>query len=147
MAGIVASVRVEGIRPILRGMSAENPCWAGPWVRGLTELTNDLAATTREVVPVGTGRMQATIKAKLQARPIPLWGKMQMRVGFGKGTRYGGILHGSKRIVYHYRSGPKTGDPTYGWMYVPLAKLKPKLDQMIPSMIRQIESTWDANHE
>lgn len=139
-------VKVEGVQKILGKLNRSNPVIAKPWTAALTEAGRLVEADMRKRAP---GRLGSQVTLKMQARIVPLWahvGLMPMPTAPYRGHkpfRFPGALHGSE-FLYHYRSGPYTGQKTHNWLTLPLQLLQTRVNALLGKAADRIKTEWDS---
>lgn len=132
------SLRVRGAAEILRFLDARNPGYAAPWKKALRLATSDALGFARSRAPVKSGALAAHLTTRLDARPVPRFGKVILR-DFG-GFRYGGRLEGDPTTKY--RGGRYRNRKTRGWIVRALKDVRPRVIELLGGAAREIEATW-----
>jgi hypothetical protein len=134
------NVRVVGVEKILRKLNRADPVLAKPWTSALKEAVTLVQHDMKDDAP---GDLGARITTRLHARPVPLYGKVGLLpMPSRKGFRYPGALHGAANR-YHYRSGPKMGQNTHGWLTRSLDHLQGKINGLLGKAANAIKTEWD----
>lgn len=138
------TVRIDGVQAVLRNLR-DDPVHAKPWTDALKEGAQLAEKALKHYAP-GGGK---DVKVALQKRPVPLWGRARMpnrikgRTRDGRPFRVLGALHGSKRIRYHYRSGPFSGGLTFDWFEKARRSVRDEIVRLISRAEREIEKRWN----
>lgn len=140
MANKHIDVKIEGVQKILRKLNKTDPVIASPWTKALHEASEIVLGEMRHDAP---GDLGSRITYKMQTRPVPLWAHVGlMPMPNNKGFRYPGAMHGAV-TRYHYRSGPKRGQNTHGWLTKSLVHLQGKINAILGKAANQIKTEWD----
>lgn len=112
------TVRIDGWPKLRKMLEESGPFWALPWTDALGEASEVAKKALQLYAPGASGQ---GVKTAMQKRPVPLWARARMpamtrgKSRSGQPFRVLGALHGSKRIKYHFTTGPWRGQLTYGW--------------------------------
>lgn len=132
------TARIDGVRELLRDLR-DDPIYAKPW-RGALEKGADIAAVGLRQWRPGKGNVLA--RTAVDRREVPLWSRARIPMRTRKGFRYLGALHGSKRIRYHYRSGPHGSSLTFGWIDKARDAVQSKIWPLLAEAEAKIERAW-----
>jgi hypothetical protein len=139
------TVRVEGVQALLRDLR-DDPVHAKPWIKALHEAAKLAEGALRKHAP-GT-KSKGDIKMAFGKGPVPKWGRARMpnrirgKSRDGRPFRVLGALHGSKRIKFHYRSGPLSGKLTFDWFEIARRSVRDPIVRLVTRAEREIESRW-----
>ena len=135
-----ATARIDGIRPLLRQLRTEDPVFSEPWTEGLTEATKYAHRVVNSRAPYLTGNLQARITDKIQAKPVPTWGRVTANAS-SHGVRYGFVLNAGhrKQVTLHYHG---TSRPTKGWFTSVLHDLQARINQILSRAAAETEKRW-----
>jgi hypothetical protein len=86
--------------------------------------------------PVDTGRLRASITHKVDGGNPPAWSK------YGTNVKYARPLDQPVTRRPHYRSGPRRGQPTKGWLTDTLKDVKVAADGFVKDAVGDIEAKW-----
>lgn len=110
--------------------------------RVLTETIEEGEVKVFSRAPVGeTHALAMSVASSVDPRPIPLWAKITADATNG-GFRYGWALQGSKRLVYTYRHGPRTGRKTRRWFTGAVPSMRKALKKRLQQTAHRIEGRW-----
>lgn len=146
MAGGTYSVRVEVPKLTINRLRAffTKESMFGGRVRPVLEdavRAGESAAIKRS--PVRTGATRASIHTVIDSGSIPIWGKVLVEGNpVGGAFRYNWALNSSKKIVYHYRSGARTGRKTLRWFTGAKATVSRRLKAGAEKLAKEIEGKW-----
>lgn len=131
------TVRIEGVRTLLRDIREHDPVYAEPWEKALNAAVRLAEKAVKARAPGSLGHY---VKTKVQARPVPLWGRVRLPNKSRRGFRYPGALQGGKR--YHYRSGSYRGQETRGWFTKARKSVEGEIAKLLSKAEREIEQRW-----
>lgn len=131
---VKVSVQVEGWAEIQRKLRLE-PLLAQPLRTAMDATQRDVAQTVQALAPRRTTRMAASVRTRMDARPIPRWARVQVTARarsrkYPRGYRYPRWLEYS----------PKS--PHRGWFGRSLAPARAALQRHVEGAKRQIEANW-----
>jgi hypothetical protein len=135
-----ATIQVKGLKEILAALPPER-LYGRSWRKALRTaavFTRDLGRSSA-LVPRGTGRLASQFQMRVDSRPIPLFAKIGTQRNV-RGFRVAGALHGSGR--YHYRSGPNTGQSTFGWIDRIREQAEPRIEGFLADAAKDVEALW-----
>lgn len=139
------TVRVDGVQALLRQLQTD-PVHAKPWTKALKEGAELAEKALKHYAPGQSAKSK--IKTAIGKGAVPKWGRARIpnRLGKGgrknKGFRILGALHGSKRIRYHYRTGPLSGKLTYDWFEIARRSVRDQIVKLITRAEQEIERSW-----
>ena len=110
------------------------------WKAGLTEAAEIVHKSMEGRVPVATGKAKATIRHRLQAKPVPMWARVGISPKTKKGFRVMGALEGGG--MYHYRGTSKQGQKTKGWWSGSLTEAQARVKEILSRVGQRIEARW-----
>lgn len=137
------TARIDGVKALLRDL-VDDPVHAKPWTDALEEGAGLAEKALKHYAP-GTSTKGQT-KTALGKGAVPKWGRARMPNRLtgskGKKVRVMGMLHGSRRIKFHYRTGPLPGGLTYDWFEKARKSVEGQTVKLLTRAESQIESRW-----
>jgi len=139
MPGIYVRADIVGIEKLLEKLSTTKPIYAAPWRKALTMATEELEGLERRMAPHNTGRLEARMTHRLDAKAVPEWGIVSNDATSARGFRYGWALDASPM---HFRSGPRRGRPTKGWFTGTFHRFRKRVDELLGQAAKEVEAAW-----
>lgn len=112
-----------------------------PWKQGMSEIGDLGYDKGQERAPRGTGGLAGSLAKKMSNKPVPTWVKVRTNRS-RKGFRYGYALNSSRRVAYHYRSGPYKGKRTYHWLTGIIDVIRGDVNRILAGVAREVEKRW-----
>ena len=138
----MTETRIRGLNHILSRLS--EPMYAKPWrdaLEGSALIAEDEGI---QHAPVDTGWMRSQLTHSLDPATVPLWAKVGTNVR-ARGVSYPAVLEaGTDRRGrrYHYRRGPRAGQPTEKWLGGSIVAVAPRIKARLEKAAKQIEASW-----
>ena len=117
----------------------------GPLKRQLGKATLIVQREITQATPVQTGRLRASIVPKVDASPVPLWGKVETGITYAPDVEHGGMYLGKYIPARHvepmggkHRRVFGKGMFAYGW-----EKTKAKVEEMLDKLSKMIEDKFN----
>ena len=140
------TARIDGWDKLKKLLNGSDPFYALPWIDALGEASELAQKAIEEYAP---GSQQGKVKTAMQKRPVPLWARARVpnrirgKARDGRPFRVLGALHGSKRVKYNFRSGPHSGELTFGWFDKARDAVMNKIWPLLTKAEREIEKRWN----
>lgn len=124
----------------------ENVTLAGPWTAAMCDVRRIAVDETRKRTPLLSGRLEASVSGKVDARPVPHY--VVLTAGAeNKGYRYGFALeaghakrkHGKEQYQFHY-AGYRAS--TRHWFSGVRAKINARIEPILQAAARAVEASW-----
>jgi len=143
------SVGIDDLRK-LRELLKLDRILGEDWKRAMEQVRTDAAERFRSRIPVASGPRVygrkgdkgpavATIKAAMQARPVPMWARVKFDAKVVNGFRVMGALEGGSR--YHYSRG---GGQTKGWWSTAIRESHARAQALLSGTTSKIEARFSA---
>jgi hypothetical protein len=137
---------IAGIDELQAKLRSAEPIYAAPWRKALETATDEVFDAEKQAAGRMrlTGRMEAHLLKRMDARPMPEWGYVsQDAVADTPDRKRGGLfrypwaLNASER--FHFRG---TGRTTRGWWDRPLQRMTKRVQELLSEAARRIEARW-----
>lgn len=130
------NLRIEGLAELQRKLSM-NVLLGPPLRAAVDETVKEAATIVSSHAPRRSGRMAASVTHRLDARPVPTWGRVAVTA-----------VRKSKKSPSGYRYpkwlefAPKS--PRRGWFKAAVLPAKAVLERHLTTAARRIEAIWRA---
>lgn len=129
----MAQIVIKGLDELLHKLDAD-VLVAKPLREALERSAITVENAGREMAPVDTGHLRASLTHRLDARPVPLFAEVGTKIFYGR------ELDESPRK--RYRRGPRKGQPTRGWLTGRLADSMGAIEGFLARAVNEIEALW-----
>lgn len=137
--------RTDGWPKLKALLNEMDPFYALPWIDALGEGSELAQKAIQQYAPGTSGEF---VKTAMQKRPVPLWSRARIpnrikgKARDGRPFRVLGALHGSVRIKYKFRSGPHSGELTFGWFDKAQKAVQGMIWPLLSKAEKAIEKRW-----